>query len=192
MHGTSSVCWRSVSPTALPVSSRRASIALSSTLTVRGTSTLHDWYLTARRMTGHATLSNPSTPDAVLTEVELHIAVDDLEASGGLPMRSKLRDVLKSKHFPTVAVIMEATTPLVAADGGLQASGEAILHIAGRTAPAVLMARLVPGSDGTVRLTGEQTLSLRALGLKAPTAFFGQLKTGDAITVVFSIDLAPT
>ncbi|MEM6648167.1 MAG: hypothetical protein AAF730_18135 [Bacteroidota bacterium] len=174
------------------MSHRLATVASSSTLTVSGTSTLHDWQLTARRMTGHAALPASPAPGTRLTDVEVRVAIEDLEASGGLPMMIKLRDVLKSKHFSSIAVIIEATEPFNEVGDSLRASGAATLHVAGARHQVTLDAQLMPHAEDTLRLKGEHRLSLRALGLKPPTAFFGQLKTGDAVTVVFSIDFTPS
>jgi polyisoprenoid-binding protein YceI len=154
-----------------------------------GTSTLHKWDMNASIFSGRASFDfKPgSTKElASLKSLTFLLAVANL-SSGEKGLDKNAYKALKSKQFKNIAYKLTSAT--VSPEGGdrylLKTHGE--LTIAGVTREIMMDVHCVVNSDGTITCTGTDTLNMTDYQVKPPTFMLGAMKTGDALTLDFTM-----
>ena len=143
-----------------------------SALTIDGTSTIHDWTVTANEIAGNLEAEG-DLPKEIVFEVE----VDGIKSERGAAMDKKMHDALKKEEHPKVAFTLTE-----AHDANLVGT----LTIAGKEQTVEVPSKIeVVG--GAVKISGEKSLILQDYGVEPPTAMFGQIIVGDEVTVKFDL-----
>jgi len=148
-----------------------------STLTIDGTSTLHDWSVTANTMEG--TVSEDSNN---ISEIGLSVLVKDILSDRAAAMDNKMHAALKKEEHPNVQFTMGGANAAV--DGKQDLKGT--LTIAG-VAKEVTVPTNIKKEDGKLQISGEQKIVLEDYGMEPPTAMFGSIVVGDEVTVKFDL-----
>ena len=151
-----------------------------STLTIDGTSTVHDWTVTANSMEG--TLQ--AKADAV-NAVDFTVAVADIVSDRAAAMDKKMHDALKMDEHPKVLFTAQGVD--VSMEGKQDLKGT--LNIAGVENEVTLPVSITE-SDGKLIITGEQKVVLKEYDIEPPTAMFGSIVVGDEVTVKFDLKFA--
>lgn len=145
-----------------------------STMSISGTSTIHDWTCEVEAVNGWAEVEAGAFTAGAVT-----VKVEDIEC-GKRIMNRKLRDALKGDDHPEITFTPSA---FEAADGAWTAQGT--LDVAGASQDVTVG---FSSSDADPQhITGSVELSLEALGVDRPTAVMGTIKTGDLITITFDV-----
>ncbi len=156
------------------------------TITVEGTSSVHDWSCTATDYAGHV---DSGTNAAVLESIEagsLLVPVSGIDCRNGT-MNGKVRDALKAKQHSSIRYTLTSARVTPAAGGKLSVNATGKLTIAGSTQNVQIQATAEPAGDGRYRITGSVPITMSQFGIAPPTAMLGTLRTGDAITVRFNL-----
>lgn len=144
----------------------------SSKVTVNGTSSLHDWAMTASSSTFTGTVSGNS-----ITNVKFSIPVKNLTSTKGNMMNNKAYKALKSDSTPNIS-FTAVSIPV----GSGNVSGK--MTIAGVTKNVSFPVTVV--KKGTAyTIDGTETIKMSDYGVEKP-GFMG-VKTGDEVTVKVSI-----
>lgn len=160
------------------VSSAQEKFMLSdeSSLAIDGTSTLHDWTVTANSMEGSIAMTgNENT-------VEFSVPVEDIRGDRAEAMNKKMHEALKKETHPKVSVSVSGVDPSNSGEQNLLGT----MTIAG-VENEVTIATTVSQENGQLQLTGEQTIVLQDYDIKPPTAMFGTIVVGDEVTVKFDL-----
>lgn len=158
-----------------------------STLTVKGTSTVHDWQCASPQIAG--TLQAEAASDGALTglkTVSVTIPVQGLDCNNGT-MNKKLRDALKASSSPAIRFSLSGAEIGTGTGSTFPVNATGRLTIAGQTQTVRIAAQGEVLGNGRYRFHGEVPLQMSAFGVDAPTAMLGTLKTGDAVTVAFNV-----
>ena len=159
---------------ALAASAERFAPAAGSSITVEGTSTLHEWKMESATINGTV---DSDAPAAVVT-----IPVTSLK-SPHAKMDKLMAEALKAKEFPQIRYeLMEANVPNTPA---FNVKTKGRLTIAGVTRELVMDVQGTKSADGRYTLTGTAPVKMTAFGIKPPTAMLGTIKTGDDVKVTF-------
>jgi hypothetical protein len=175
-----------------------------SRLWIEGGSNLHGWRCEA---TTFDAVLNPATlnPDSAfvsvsdtglandLAVVEIRVAVHAL-ACGAALMNTKLYEALGSDREPNDIFGRFRIAPsamLGATTDSATITAEGNLTVAGKQRPLVMTVSEVRLSDGRVHATGWVPILMTDFGVQPPTAFFGLLRTDDAIIVRFDLVAVP-
>ncbi|SHI69951.1 YceI family protein [Pseudozobellia thermophila] len=147
-----------------------------STLTIDGTSTVHDWTVAAQKMVGELQLS-----DATIKEINFEVDVAEIKSERGATMDNKMHKALKKDEYPKITFVLT----------GLKDESTVVgnLTIAGKRNVAEIPVAL-NSSGNVVELSGEYKLVLQDFGIEPPTAMFGQIVVGDEVTVKFNLKFA--
>jgi polyisoprenoid-binding protein YceI len=157
-----------------------------STITIHGTSTLHDW-----TMEGTAVKGNVDTdPDTWRTagekpaKVSVSIPVASIRSEHA-KMDALMREALKAATSPDIRYDMAtaALTKLTGDSFVVHTNGK--LTIAGTTRDVAMDVTATRLGDGRYVLTGELPIRMADYGVKPPTAMLGTIKTGPDVKVVF-------
>ncbi|NNK76830.1 MAG: YceI family protein [Maribacter sp.] len=156
------------------------SLSEESTLTVDGTSTLHDWTVTANSCRGALVLD----ADA-FKEISFEADVASIVSTRGATMDKKTHNALKKEEHPKV---MFSAGNVAFSEGGNQAiSGK--LSVAGVAKDIVVMAD-IKNSDANIKLSGSYKITLQDYNMEPPKAMFGSIVVGDDVTVNFDLVFA--
>ncbi|MEL6616398.1 MAG: YceI family protein [Bacteroidota bacterium] len=165
---------------AQPVSVRTAG----SQITYAGTSALHDWTGTSRRVTGTVDLDRSAPARSSFT---IQAPVSSFDSGNGTRDR-KMREATEASRFPTVRFASRSiqvrswSGSAGARSGRWRVTGDLTFHGRTRRVSVNVEAR---ESRGRFIATGTFPISLAAYGVERPG--IGPVKIGDQITLSFEI-----
>lgn len=161
-----------------------------STMTVAGTSTLHDWEADVQTINSYINFDNAALEsDSISNPVKslsLTIPVEDLESGKG-KMNRKMHDALKKDDFPNIMFQLD-NAELVNADSALTSMEMDVtgnLTIAGSSKEITLPVTGTKQDDGTFKFTGSYELNMEDYDVDPPSAMFGTIKSGEMVTISF-------
>ncbi|AYN69097.1 YceI family protein [Euzebyella marina] len=146
-----------------------------STLTIDGTSTIHDWTVNAEQLQGELIVDGGKPK-----KIDFAVAVEGIKSERGATMDNKMYNALKKDEHPNVTFSLT------------EVKGEGVLvgqlSIAGSQNEVEIPVSI--SDDGGYKITGEYKLALKDYGIEPPTAMFGQIVVGDDVTVKFDLKFA--
>ncbi len=156
---------------------------------VLGTSNLHDWSMEDKNVSCMAKFTylagKPSMPGGLAT-FNFSFPVHSLK-SGKSGMDSKAYDAMKAKTGGNIAFVASSSTVTPGTGNQFSVKSNGGLTIAGVTKPVVLIAACVVKADGSITCTGTDKLLMSDYQIKPPTYMLGALKTGDGLTINFTM-----
>ncbi len=156
------------------------SLSDESSLTVDGTSTLHDWTVTANTCSGSLVVEAN-----VFKEISFDVEVASVISTRGATMDKKTHNALKKEEHPKV---MFSATDITFSVGDNQSiSGK--MNVAG-VEKDVSISASVNNSESSVQITGNYKITLQDYNMDPPTAMFGTIVVGDDVTVNFDLVFA--
>lgn len=164
--------------------------AAPSEVKVTGTSTLHDWHLTTAQPKGSASFTavKPISPTR-LERLTMTIAVASLH-SGKDGMDKNAYKALNAKAHPNLVYEVSEPAPVIAqADGSLKLTCQGKLTVAGVTKPLPVAVTCKPDASGALVCTGSLPMKMSDYNVEAPVLMLGTLKTGNDITIAFTLRL---
>lgn len=161
-----------------------------STVSVEGTSTVHDWTCTATDFEG-AVLgtqeqeSSQAIPS--LAGVTFSVPSDALDCDNGT-MNRKTRGALKAEDHPRIVFEMEDAETKSATDNGVTemvVAGQ--LAMAGDRRSVQMTVTAFPMEGGDFNVRGELSVNMTDWDIRPPKAMLGVLKTGEEVTIRFNV-----
>ena len=147
-----------------------------STMTISGTSTLHDWEMGVEKLSG--TLSVNDVLDK-MTSGNLTINVESIISEHSL-MNKKTYEALKEDDFPQIKV------KLIEVEGAQTSDNAQVeLTIAGKTKKVTDDYQLKDLGNGKLSISGVIDLKMSDFDVKPPVVLMGTIKTGDEIKVEY-------
>jgi hypothetical protein len=155
---------------------------------VLGTSNLHNWSMEDKAVACSAKFSYSAgkVVPVSLAAFTFSFPVHSLK-SGESGMDSKAYGAMKAKAGGDIVFTASSSTirPGAANQFSVKSSGN--LAIAGVTKPVVLTAACSIKADGSITCTGTDKLLMTDYQIKPPTYMLGALKTGNALTIDFTM-----
>ena len=157
-----------------------------SSVVVLGTSTLHDWEMTAKNITANLTVDKEGSSISKIDKVYFAVKSENIVSDNSI-MDGKAHDALKSEKYPTISFRMQAVNDLVSNGGKINGSLSGDVTIAGVSKNISLpFTGTLNGS--TIKVSGSKSLKMSDFKIKPPTAMLGTLKTGDEIKINFKLE----
>jgi polyisoprenoid-binding protein YceI len=173
----------------LPSQAQSTSRLMAFTITVHGTSTLHEWESKVQKAEWRGGFTLEAGKNLNLQQVELKIPVTDIQSEHGKIMDTKTYEAFNSEKNPYIIFKMKSYTQkaasndiLLTVDGDLTMNGftNAIrLSVVGKT---------LPGGD--IQFIGSRNLKMTDYKMKPPTAMMGTIKVGDEVTLKFDLTIS--
>jgi polyisoprenoid-binding protein YceI len=166
--------------------------AESSSVAIRGTSSLHEWTMEGTTIRGAVDVApevaaDPANPAAWKSEkpalVTVTIPVSAIR-SGHTRMNNIMLDAMKAKSFPEIRYELASAVPAGGSGESFTMRTSGKLTIAGVTRELQMDVRAASHGRQVV-LAGEAPIRMTDYGIKPPVAMMGTLKTGDAVKVAF-------
>jgi YceI-like domain len=162
--------------------------AASADIKVLGTSNLHDWTMEDKDVACTAKFtyaSGKSVPDG-LNGFGFTFPIHNLK-SGKSGMDSKAYDAMKAKSGGDIVFTASSSTVTPGSGGQFSVKSKGSLTIAGISQPVVLTATCIAQADGSISCKGMDKLLMSDYQIKPPTYMLGALKTGNALTIDFTM-----
>lgn len=157
-------------------------------MSVSGTSSLHDWTSSVTDLSGQAEIT---MKNGILTDIpslNLKIRVEGIESTKGRIMDNKTYKALESDDHPYITFRLSKLAVKNQADKQITVTATGNLTIAGKTRSVSLDAQGTKQGNA-IHFKGSKDLKMTDFGIDPPTAMLGALKTGDDITIDYSLAL---
>ncbi|HTM93666.1 MAG TPA: YceI family protein [Flavisolibacter sp.] len=158
---------------------------------VKGSSNLHDWVMEAKSGTIEANLNLASNVSylAGIQSLSFNLPVKNLKSEEGNLMNTRAYDALKAEKYPNISFKLLSATPTSnsANKSTFKVVGE--LTISGTTKQIEMTANATKNADGSVIITGTESLKMTQFGIKPPSYMFGALKVTDNLTIDYTVRL---
>ena len=175
-------------------------ISEESTMTVTGTSTIHDWTSKVNEIYGDIILTSDAAdkknikPGEFASAVKIEVPVLSIESPRGPVMDTKTYNALKSEEFPNIIFELKNSTVKNITDKAtkefvVNATGD--LTIAGFTKNISLDMQCKKLDNDHFSCKGSYLINMTDYKVVPPTAMFGQIKTGEEVTIDFELILFP-
>lgn len=173
-------------------------ISSESTMTISGTSTIHDWTSKVNEINGtyilKESIAEKKLPKSgsIVESVKIEVPVLSIESPRGATMDNKTYNALKSEEHPNI--IFEVTRDQIKSITDpktetfqLDVTGK--LTIAGHTKEVSLTLDGQKVDENTLKFKGSIPIDMITYNVEPPTAMFGQIKTGKDVTIDFELTL---
>jgi len=162
-------------------------------VTILGTSNLHSWNETVQTVSGNCNVSWNSDGSFNLETLYLSMDVHSIKSDMGGIMNNNTYKALKASTNPQI--IFSLSNPMELIKAGANAntiSAQGNLTIAGITKPVTMQVKVSIQNHNLLSFEGSQAIKMTDYDIAPPTALFGTLKTGDAITINFKTNFTLT
>lgn len=158
-----------------------------SSLSVLGTSTLHDWKISADTIIGAAKLKLTERKLKDITSLTISIPITSMHSGLG-PLDKHMRVAMTANGANTVdfkLVEVSKITPNSIGGYTIQATGE--LTIIKTVKKTRMQATLELNKDGSIRFFGETMIDMTDYSVEPPQAEMGTIKTEKDVKIVFDV-----
>ncbi len=163
----------------------------SSKFTVSGTSSLHDWTSDVTTVEGSGELTVEAGVLKSVSGVKVKIPVKGIKSPKGSIMDGKTYDALKHKTNPNITYQLTTVKGITKSGNGFALQTTGNLTIAGVTKPVDMTVNAKAAAGGAFEFSGEKQIKMTTYNMEPPTAMFGSIKTGDDVTIRFTVTLTP-
>ncbi|WP_250434301.1 YceI family protein [Hanstruepera flava] len=153
-----------------------------SSMSIFGTSSLHDWEETVEEQSGNIELNNNG--EINISNLNVSIVAESIK-SGKSAMDKNTYKALDTKNHKTITFKMNESkkvTDLGNSQYQVTVSGK--LSVSGVTKTVDLSFKMTLASN-TVTLEGEKTFNMKDFGIEPPKALLGTITTGEDVTIKF-------
>ncbi|MBS1663392.1 MAG: YceI family protein [Bacteroidetes bacterium] len=155
-------------------------------LLVNGTSTLHDWNMKSAKADATAVFDfNAAGAITNIQQLTFSMQANALKSEHS----SMDNNAYKALKTPTITYTLTSVTVTPGAAGASTVKCLGKLTIAGTTKDAELVAQCKPNADNTVTVTGTRSISMKDFNIAPPTFMLGAVKTGNDVTINFTMQL---
>ncbi|MCE5347087.1 MAG: YceI family protein [Bacteroidales bacterium] len=161
----------------------------SASIQVTGTSNLHDWNMNLKIFDCTANFILSGSGIKGIDEVTFKCKVTDLKSDNSL-MDKKAHSALKSRTFPEINFNMTSAITTSSNTGQFNETLKGNLSVAGKSvAVSIPVICRLYDSNGIkiIDVQGKTELEMSSFDISPPVFMMGALKTGDKVTVSFSL-----
>lgn len=159
-----------------------------SSMSIKGTSSLHDWTVDLNEFNCNMT----AIFDASLMKIENVTFRGRAKTikSDSNTMDKKIQEALKTDKFPEVRFTVNKTRDVTLNNNRFTGVINGDLSIAGRTRTENINFTGHMISDNRIQIKGSKKVKMTDFNISPPTAMLGTLKTGDEVTISFTLVMA--
>lgn len=162
---------------------------ITSHISIAGTSNVHDWESDATKITAWGDILLENNTLKSIKNLTVNIPVGGIKSSKGSIMDKKTWGSLKKDEFPTIKYTLTKVNSLTKNGDSYEIKTTGNLSIAGETKSIDMTVKgKVFGND--LQFDGSKKLKMTDFKIDPPTALMGTMKTGDEVTINFSVKLS--
>ena len=164
----------------------------SAEMSIAGTSTLHKWESPVTQIDFKGSVVLKDNELHTIKDVKLTIPVLGIKSTKGKTMDKKTWEALKSEEHPNILCSLNTFDIKSASEDNYTISAKGDLTVAGSTQPLELQFTAKYTDTELLVFTGSKALKMTDFNVKPPKALLGTLKTGDEITIKFTVKMKST
>jgi polyisoprenoid-binding protein YceI len=156
---------------------------------ISGTSTVKDWDMDVKSAAGEAQFVFKTGSESELKSVEsltFALKVKDLQ-NDSKKLNKHAYEALEADEFKKIQYKLSSST-ISPEKGGYLLKTKGKLTVKAVTNNIVMDVNLMVNKNGTITLKGSYNMNMKDYKVDPPTYLFGTIKTGEAITLDFSVD----
>ena len=154
-------------------------------ISVRGTSTMHDWRSEVTKAQGTAKMVKENDQLVSIEDLFISINVEDVKSDKGSIMDKNTYKALNSDKFPKILIKLDKTKSIAKNVSGYKITAVCEVSIAGISRKMTVLANGFDQPNGDIVLTGSKMFKMTDFNVKPPVIFMGALKTSDEVTIEF-------
>jgi len=155
---------------------------------IHGTSNLHDWHMNVISSNCEAEFDTEGSQVRSVKKVNFSCKPADIKSNFSL-MDRKTHAALKADVFQVIRFNLLTITELISDNREFKGSLRGNLYVAGITNEVEVPFTGILNGDNTINVEGSFDLSMSDFNITPPTAILGTLKTGNKISISFSLKL---
>ena len=155
---------------------------------INGTSNLHNWHMTVVASNCDAEFKTEGFQLKNIDNINFSCKVSDIKSDYSI-MDRKTYEALKADSYPVIKFSLISNTELISDDSKFRGSMRGNLNAAGITREVTIHFTGDLEDHNICRVKGSVDLKMSDFKITPPTALLGTLKTGDNISVTFSLIL---
>lgn len=162
-------------------------------MTVSGTSTLHDWTSEVSTVTGYVEVGEKMVKkrkakngDAI-NSIKIVVPVKSIISPRGADMDKKTYAAFKSKDHPEIIFELNDNSIMGASGNTFTVTAKGKLTMAGKTNDVELSVNGVIISSEKLSFTGSYKLNMVEYDMKPPSALYGTIVTGEEVEIKFEL-----
>jgi polyisoprenoid-binding protein YceI len=158
-------------------------------VTVKGTSSMHDWESQVEKLECKASFKIEGNKLVDVKDALIKIPVEGIKSEKGKIMDNKTYDAFNYEKHPSISFLLNSEK-INASNNTIEMKGN--LSMAGATRPIDLVANYKVLSNGDLQITGSKKIKMTDFNMEPPTAMMGTIKVGDEVIIGFDIVLSGT
>lgn len=166
----------------LLASAQQLNLANTSKITIKGTSTMHDWESQAEQFSGAIDIAATDNKLTAINSMNFAVEVEAIE-SGKRKMNKLTYEAFDSEENPQISFVMRSVKKLEAG----QATVVGDLTMAGST-NSIEVSGSYTYQEGALGIVASHTVDMEKFGMERPTAMLGAIKVGAEITIDFNLN----
>jgi YceI-like domain. len=155
---------------------------------VAGTSNLHDWTAQIGKLSVTTDL-NESGGSISLSKTTIVVDANSFISSKGGVMDKKIKETFESNKYPQMKLEFPATSVGKAVGKSTTVTLKGTAEVRKKSYPIMLDVAITPLANGDIQVVSSKSFKMSSLGLKAPVAMLGALKTSDDVSIKVNIIL---
>lgn len=156
-----------------------------STVSVTGTSTLHNWSEKLKKCEVSFQANEAGNNSVKIKNVHVKVLVSNLESESSL-MSSKTFTALKKNKYPEITFVSDQETTMPLSGNKFSGKVNGKLTIAGTTKQVQIPIRGIMEND-SASVSSVYPVFMPKYGVKPPTALFGTIKSGKEVKIHFNL-----
>lgn len=160
-----------------------------SKMEIVGTSSLHDWVSSVLNLSaeGDFTVNNEQIEN--IAGLVVNIQVKDIQSTKGSMMDNKTYSALKEESNPIIRFTLTEVIGSETTYFGQQISTKGNMEIAGKNRPVQLDVKAKVLPNGELSFEGSTEINMLDYDMEPPKAMLGAIKTGELVTVNFTLTM---
>ena len=169
--------------TALAPPATTYTLANDYSVTIHGTSNLHNWDETVTNVSGNAQADIHADKSITLNALNIRMLVCSIKSDMGAVMNKNTYKALKEDLNPSILFVLTSPVTSVRAASKADISVKANLTIAGVTKAVLIQGIMYMKDPSAFTFEGSHAIKMSDYGVDPPEALLGTLQTGDEITI---------
>ncbi len=160
-----------------------------SSVTIKGTSNLHDWIADVNDLSGNANFTFSNNRLINIRNCKISFDPKSIKSKRGATMDKNIYKALNVDTYSTIDYHMKSIQAIKNTRDGFTATMEGDLTVAGITKNISVDFSGKKMSNGKFEISGSKDMKMSTFNVKPPSALMGALQTDDNITIEFRFSL---
>jgi len=162
-----------------------------SSMSIDGTSTLHDWSSTVNELEGQfempGSVAKKLENGGAIEKVTIYAVVKSIESGRGSTMDNRTHKALKADEHPKVKFELNQGSIDQLRGNEFVVNAKGNLSLAGSSKPIIMEVIGKKIDDNSFKFSGSKSIDMTEYKVEPPTAMFGQIEAGKDVTINFDL-----